>query len=577
MEANSKDRKIKEFYLKLLNEIEDGYLELDIYGTILFANKAFSKIIGYSIGALEGMDYRSYMDAQSAEKCFNAFNKVFRSGEPEPSFTYEMLRKDNKKRVVEYSISPLKAKYGKCIGFRCIIRDVTEKKRALDQIAKQRALLEATFSSVKDGIVTVDTRGNIIEANRAASDLCNLMLNNIKGKPFQACFSQCSKACHEVLFSTLKIQKTINNFQLKCRQRNRLSQTVKITSSPLINSDRNVIGAVIVIRDVTRLLDLERQICNKNHYNNIIGKSQNMINLFSIIRRLKDVDTTVLITGESGTGKEMVARALHQTGNRAFEPLITVNCAALSETLLESELFGHVKGAFTGAVRDSLGRFELANKGSIFLDEIGEISQKTQVKLLRVLQEKQFERVGDSRSIQTDVRIIAATNQNLKLKIQSGEFRQDLYYRLKVVELKLPPLRERNEDITLLIHHFCEKFKKKYKKPDHILSKDVVGLLLEHDWPGNVRELKHTLERLFVLSGDRGNITQELLPREIAGYGAGHGQSRSASGPIPQEELEKTLVSTDWNISKTARQLGVNRRTVYRWIHKKGLTRPSSM
>ena len=558
----------------VLDEIEDGYLELDIVGHIIFANRAFSKIIGYPRETLTGMDYRDYMDAKSAEKCFKAFNKVYNTGRPEPSFVYEMTRKDNKKRFVEYSISLLKDASEDPIGFRCIIRDVTTKKIASEQIAKQRALLEATFRSVQDGIITVDTQGRIIEANQSAYNICNVQLDDTRNLHFYSCFTHCSKACHEALSKTLSTSQAVQEFQVECKHHKKLTQQVKVVSSPLLDDQQQVIGAVIVIRDITRLMDLEKELCKRSHYKNIIGKSKKMMNVFTIIERLSEVDTTVLITGESGTGKEMVARALHQSGHRAFDPMVTVNCAALSENLLESELFGHAKGAFTGAVQDSIGRFQMADKGTIFLDEIGDISPKIQVKLLRVLQEKTFERVGDSKSIHSDVRIIAATNQNLKLKVDRGEFRLDLYYRINVVELELPPLRERNDDISLLIDHFCRILRKKYRKPSHRLSENVLRKLLEYDWPGNVRELEHTMERLFVLSGARENIPSDLLPKEVSGITPD--PDRRPTSETRQEDIEKALASTDWNISKAARQLGINRRTIYRKIKKHGIQRPNS-
>ncbi len=561
--------------LSVLDEIEDGYLELDITGHIVFANKAFSKIIGYPRKTLSGMNYQAYMDTQSAEKCFKAFNQVYRTGHPEPSFVYELIRKDGEQRFVEYSISLLRDDTGEPVGFRCIIRDVTEKKLANEQISKQRSLLKATFRSVQDAIITVDTNGKVIEVNQAASWLCGVPLDKFRGSAFSTSFSNCSRACHEALFKTIQTQRTVKAFQVECRHQKKMNQTVKITSSPLLDDDDQVIGAVIVIRDVTRLMGLEKELKRQNHYRNIIGKSKKMMEVFTIIERLTKVDTTVLVTGESGTGKEIVARALHHSSHRAFEPLITVNCAALSENLFESELFGHVKGAFTGAFRDSVGRLHMADKGTIFLDEIGDVSPKIQVKLLRFLQEKQFERVGDSRPITADVRIIAATNQDLKAKVDQGEFRLDFYYRLKVVEVELPPLIERDGDIALLIDHFCRLFSKKYKKPSYSLSEEVYRQLLEYNWPGNVRELEHTLERLFVLCGERGMISSDLLPREIAGRKDERKSSRrEPSGSVRPDDLVAALEATDWNIAKAARQLGINRRTIYRRLERLGIERP---
>lgn len=561
--------------LDILNELEDGYIEVDLNGNITFANASFAKMIGYTREELLGMNYRSYMDNKSAKRCFKAFNQVFRTNVPNRSFVYEITRKDREKRYVEYSISLLKQTSLFPIGFRSIIRDITGKKRAEEQIAKQKNLLRATFESVQDAIITVDTNGKIVEANQAASTICGLPCNHIKGSIFPKCFNNCSKACGDVLKETLTTHRTVREFQIECELDKRPMQIVRITSSPLLDKNCTAMGAVLVIRDITRLMNLEEELADRHHFRNIIGKSKKMRNVFAIIERLANVDSTVLVTGESGTGKEVVARALHYSGHRAFENLVTVNCAALADNLLESELFGHVKGAFTGAAKDVVGRFQMADGGTIFLDEIGDITHRIQVKLLRVLQEKQFERVGDSKPIQVDVRIIAATNQNLATKVAKGEFREDLYYRLKVIDIELPPLRERKEDIPLLVDHFCNLFREKFNKPSQSIPDSVYELMLEYDWPGNVRELKHTLERIFVLSGERG-ILPAFLPREIIQTSKKRIPTGQGKSPVAAEEIKAALKSTDWNVSKTARRLGVSRRTLYRKIKYFNLERPSA-
>ena len=239
-----------------------------------------------------------------------------------------------------------------------------------------------------------------------------------------------------------------------------------------------------------------------------------MQKIYALIKALAGVQTTVLITGESGTGKELVAEALHLAGDRSHKPLVKVNCSALPESLLESELFGHVKGAFTGAIRDNIGRFHRADGGTIFFDEIGDISPKVQLKLLRVLEEHEFERVGSSATTKVDVRLIAATNKNLFEQVGQGELREDLYYRLKVIEIRLPPLRERHEDIPLLIEHFRKGFNAKFKKNIEAISADVLKAFLKHPWPGNVRELEHTMEHAFVFC-NHNIITFDNLPPEF--------------------------------------------------------------
>jgi transcriptional regulator with PAS, ATPase and Fis domain len=296
-----------------------------------------------------------------------------------------------------------------------------------------------------------------------------------------------------------------------------------------------------------------------------------MQEIFRLFEDLADTDTTVLITGESGTGKELVARALHYESIRAAKPLVTVNCSALAENLLESELFGHVKGAFTGAVKDKVGRFQMADGGTIFLDEIGETSSLIQLKLLRVLQEKVFELVGDSKPIAVDMRVIAATNRDLKEKIKSGEFREDLYYRLKVVEIMLPPLRERREDIPLLVDHFLSLFDRKFEKNIDGISSEVLSTFMQYLWPGNIRELEHAIEHAFVLCRDR-TINVDHLPPEIKKYSKIQPHVSEKTSGYELQEILQALKKTHWNKAKAARMLGISRPTLYQKIKEYNLT-----
>jgi DNA-binding NtrC family response regulator len=244
---------------------------------------------------------------------------------------------------------------------------------------------------------------------------------------------------------------------------------------------------------------LRSQLQELHRFDRIIGKSRPMQDLYRIIQRVAKTDSTILILGESGTGKELIANAVHRSSPRRDKPLVPINCGAIPEELMESELFGHEKGAFTGALKERKGRFELANWGSVFLDEIGEMSQKLQVKLLRFLQERKFERVGSSRTIEVDVRVIAATNKDLEQEVAAGKFREDLFYRLNVIPIHVPPLRERNGDISLLINHFLRQHCQKKEIPQKTIASAALNILLHYDWPGNVRELENVIERLVIL------------------------------------------------------------------------------
>jgi PAS domain S-box-containing protein len=453
-----------------------------------------------------------------------------------------------------------------------IITRAIENKNYEAELEKHRSRLESIFSSVQDAIITVDTDMKVIEANKASESICGFKIAT--GQAFTDCTRECDQSCVEILQQTLKNRETIKEYQIECSHGKPNKLVAMVNCSPLLDGDGNFTGAVMVIRDITRLAHLEKELKARHHYQKIVGKSEKMQKIYNLLATLANQATTVLITGESGTGKEMVARALHYAGTRASGPFVTVNCSALAENLLESELFGHVKGAFTGADRDNIGRFEAADGGTIHLDEIGDISQLIQLKLLRVLQEKEFDRVGESNPRKVDVRVIASTNRNLKEAISAGEFRKDLYYRLNVIEIALPPLRERYEDIPLLINHFCKVFSKSYDKNISGVSDEVLEKFLDYPWPGNVRELEHALERGFVLCRNQ-TIELEHIPAAIRDYIRVKKRNSENKTDNDSEKILNTLGDTDWNISKAARLLGFSRWTMYRRMQKYNIHRPS--
>ena len=330
---------------------------------------------------------------------------------------------------------------------------------------------------------------------------------------------------------------------------------------------------------------LHSQLRSRYKFDNIIGKSQALQQVLSVIEKVANTDSTVLITGESGTGKELIARALHYNSGRANRMMVTVNCGAIPEELLESELFGHVKGAFTNAVHHREGRFALADGGTIFLDEIGDMSPNLQVKLLRVLQERTYEPVGSSKTLKTDVRVIAATNQHLEELIEQKRFREDLYYRLNVLPIEAPPLRDRTDDIPLLVHHFIDQGNQQRNSRIDGISEEAMKLLMNYAWPGNVRELENLLERLMILRSE-GEITAEDLPVQFH-----RPRERSHQAPRVSDdgiefneviaELETDLIlqaleQTHWNKNRAAGLLGLNRTTLLEKIKKKGLEPRSS-
>jgi len=322
--------------------------------------------------------------------------------------------------------------------------------------------------------------------------------------------------------------------------------------------------------------ELRSELKKKYHFDNIVGQSGKMQEVFRAMEKIIDSNVTVLIQGESGTGKELIARAIHyQSKTRSNKPFVAVNCSALPESLLESELFGHEKGAFTGATGRRIGKFEVANGGTIFLDEIGLMSQMTQAKLLRVLQEREFERVGGNELVKVDVRVISATNVDLEEAVKNGTFREDLYYRISVFPIKLPPLRERREDIPLLAAHFLEKFTKQEGKNIEGIAPDALELLMNYHWPGNVRELENAIERATLLA-TTSEITPKDLPPNIRAMGEKKIYEKESTlsswiEKLEEEALRQALLECEGNISKTAKKLGIGRATIYRKAKKYGL------
>ncbi len=430
---------------------------------------------------------------------------------------------------------------------------------------KVRKNMEAIFGSLKDGIVTVDEHLQVIEANAAIKEICGWSVRDIVGKKLDKNQTHCNGACIRMLTETLKTGKSIGEVQVECRHADIPNQIVNLTCTPLKSDGIHFFGAVLVIRNITQLATLEKELKERHQFHRIIGKSPRMQEIYTLVENLSDTDSTVLITGETGTGKELIASAIHYNSPRKQKPFVKVNCSALSENLLESELFGHVKGAFTGAIKDKKGRFEMADQGTLFLDELGDISPLLQLKLLRVLQEREFERVGDSTPLKTDVRVIAATNRNLKEKTRLGEFREDLYYRIKVVDILLPSLKDRRDDIPLLAQHFLGLFNNRFKKQISGFSNEVMDAFMNYAWPGNIRELEHAIEHGFVLC--RSEIMLfDHLPVELKGRLICRQPVRSQPAEAIKEEILWALEKTDWNKSKAARLLGMGRRTIYRKI-----------
>lgn len=321
---------------------------------------------------------------------------------------------------------------------------------------------------------------------------------------------------------------------------------------------------------ITENILLRKRLTEQYEYEDIIGRSEAMQEVFEMIKAVTDTNATVLITGETGTGKELVARAIHSNSSQRYGPFVATSCGALPETLLESELFGYEKGAFTGADRTKKGRFELAHGGTLFLDEVGDISIKTQIKLLRALQEKSFSRLGGTEPIKVDLRLVSATNRDLVAAIEDGSFRSDLYYRLNVVTIQLPPLRERKDDVPLLAAHFINKYNVEFNKKFDRVNRKAMDFLMDYHWPGNVRELENVIERAIVIAQGP-EVKIDHLP--FCNVEAIPTEDPQSLQEVERLHIEKMLQRNDWNIAKTARLLNIDRSTLHKKIKKFDLAR----
>jgi PAS domain S-box-containing protein len=431
--------------------------------------------------------------------------------------------------------------------------------------------------TMADGLMVVDSEGVIVSVNRAMEELSGYSKEELVGKACDildcdACFKSRAEGHDKYcsLFKDLKVTRR------KCTLRKKDGTRLHLfkNASVLRDSSDRVIGGVETWTDLSEVVAreqvisrLRKELSGEDGFHGILGKSPAMEQVFELISSAAQSEAPVIIYGDSGTGKELVASAIHKLGIRQKGPFIKVNCAALSESLLESELFGHVKGAFTGADRTRLGRFEAANGGDIFLDEIGDLPLSTQVKLLRVLQEKEIEKVGDHRPISIDVRILAATNKDLSRLMEEGSFREDLYYRIGVIPINLPPVRERQEDIPLLVEAFISRIHLKTDKPISGMSKEALDLLLRYDWPGNVRELINVIEYAFVLCHD-GEIMPNHLPARVTGKQPSVTPRRRALKKQTDDDERKrileALAAAGGNQSKAAKMLGISRVTLWK-------------
>ncbi|HPX11507.1 MAG TPA: sigma 54-interacting transcriptional regulator [Syntrophales bacterium] len=443
-------------------------------------------------------------------------------------------------------------------------------------MSKVHAPTDAVLESISDGVFTVDLEWRVTSFNRAAEEITGVPREEAIGRRCSDVFrsSMCGAAC--ALQQTLKTGKPVigKSGYIVDSDGNRIP--ISVSTAVLRDGRGRVVGGAETFRDLSEVEALRRELEGKYSAGDLVSRSPLMQRVFEVLPAVAASPSTVLLLGETGTGKELVARTIHSLSPRKKGPFVAVNCGALPDTLLESELFGYKAGAFTGANRNKPGRFALAGGGTLFLDEIGEISPALQVRLLRVLQDRTFEPLGATRSETADVRVIAATNKDLAGQVHLGVFREDLYYRVNVVRIELPPLRRRKEDIPLLLDQFIDRFNRLQGRTVSGISPEALSLLMAHDWPGNIRELENAVERAFILCGD-GPIGIAHLPGELTAHGMSSGTGADmqfAHDILDARAIHAALERNDYNRLAAARELGIHKTTLFRKMKKLGIPLP---
>ena len=440
--------------------------------------------------------------------------------------------------------------------------------------SRQDRFFNVILDSVADGVFTINEKGEITFFNRAAEEITGFAKEEAMG---HNCFdifraNICQTNC--ALKQTVNTGKEIINLPINIINKEGKEIPISISTAVLRDERGKIIGGVETFRDLSAIEELKKELRQQYTFQDIVSKNHTIQEIFQILPDIAESDSTVLIQGPSGSGKELFATAIHHLSLRKDQPFVKVNCGALPDNLLESELFGYVKGAFTDAKKDKPGRFSLANGGTIFLDEIGDMSPALQVKLLRVLQDREYEPLGGTSTTKVDVRVVAATNKDLSALVRSRQFRDDLYYRLNVVKIDLPPLSRRREDIPLLVEHFVEKFNLKKGKNLSGVSDEVMAFLMGYGFPGNIRELENIIEHAFVMCKGEMIELRHLPPELIESSKETILREKEVSKPLQTAEAEvirKALERNKGNRLRTARELGINRSTLWRKIKRYGI------
>lgn len=548
---------------QILNGVGDGVILFSGDLTITGLNRKAEELCGWKDADLRGKKLSFLFQAGEAQNPGWTENISALEGNKD----YPSFLKNRIGETVPTSIylAPLHEEKGFELGGIITFRDETE--------AFQNRII---LASIADGVFTVDRNWLITSFNRAAEKITGWESSEAIGRSCSEIFQSdyCGENCPIAM--SLYSGQPVASHVITITSKEGRKLPVSVSASPLIDNEGNIIGGVETFRDLSEVYTARRQLRKRSTFGDVISKNTAMRRIFEILPEIARSDSNVLILGESGTGKELIARATHTYSNRRKCPFVTVNCGALPDTLLESELFGYKAGAFTDAKHDRLGRFATAEKGTIFLDEIGDIPGSLQVKLLRVLQERVYEPLGSNTSIKADVRIIAATNRDLQTLVEQGLFRDDLYYRLNVVKLLLPPLRDRKDDIPMLCQHFIKTFSARQNKEIIGISEPAMEILMRYNFPGNIRELENVIEYAFILCHGGlimpNHLPEPLAPKEISAL-AGQETSRSLDA-IEKQAILAALERNSWRKLMTCRELGISKDTLRRKIHKYQLAGP---
>ncbi|RJP66173.1 MAG: PAS domain-containing protein [Ignavibacteriales bacterium] len=553
----------------------DGIVVISSEQKIIAFSQTASRLTGYSEDEIILKDYDFIFRNTEFDK--NYIIDSLTSGNTFSNLSLNITRYDNTILNVLASLTPITRSDKSIIGLALVFRDTQEMlllaekiKERTQALLDEKNKLDAIFNSNIEGTFTIDNEWSVTSFNKSAEKITGFTKEQAINKKCWEIFNSdlCRNGCH--MESTMaNHQPTIGN-ELIIKSKEGKLIPIKVNSAPLLNGKGEPIGAVETFIDISEIKNLAEHLSEKYKFANIIGKSKSMNKIYSLLESVAQSDSSVLITGESGTGKELVARAIHLNSDRKNAPFIAINCSAFAESLIESELFGHEKGAFTGAIKNKTGRFELAKDGSLFLDEIGDLSLQLQVKLLRILETRQFEQVGGITPIDLNARIIAATNKDLNKEISEGRFREDLLFRINVINIDLPPLRERMDDFPILINHFLQKFNEKFKKNITGIAANTFKILEKYNWPGNIRELENVIEHGFVLCQNK-IIQTEHLPEKLISQINVESDTKTTTSPVLEAEkrlIISTLEKFNGNKNETAKTLGINKSTLWRKMKK---------